>query len=215
MRLQEIAPRPFAKVGNPEKVTTVGPTLATRPTTLATPVPILFTEKPRPRVSPTEQWIQRAVAKLLPSPRTEMFRYTATVNDSGRQTYGKVRAASVDQAKAVLAGRGLTPTWVASVRPPGLVRAMEAFVGHKAIPTALRRFLGDRPFPGRGQSVSTGHGTERPPPTLFHDPHRVEPVTAPLPVAPERPDPFNTATSPPTPPAESPRYSPFFHGGMT
>ena len=211
MRLQEIAPRPFAKIGRPEKVTAVGPALATRSAARATPSPVLLAEKPRQRGRPVEHRIgQTAPTMPLPS-RSGVFRYTATVNDGGRAAYGQIRATSVGQAKAVLAARGLTPTRVVPLARP--VRPPEPLVARRATPTWLQRAIGGRLPLGHGRPNPTVGGASRPPLALFHGPHRIEPVFALPPAMPTRPDPLNTATPPPTPAAVSRRYSPFFHGG--
>lgn len=212
--MQQIVPRPFAKLGRPEKVTTVGPALATRSAARATPSPVLLAEKPRQRGRPVEHRIgQTAPTMPLPS-RSGVFRYTATVNDGGRAAYGQVRATSVGQAKAVLAARGLTPIRVV---PPagraGPAKSPEPLAARRGRPTWLRRAAAGRPSLGYGRPNPTVGGASRPPLALFHGPHRIEPVFALPPAMPTRPDPLNTATPPPTPAAVSRRYSPFFHGG--
>lgn len=215
LRLQQIAPRRFAKVGRPEKVTTVGPALATRPPTPATPVPV----PPQPHghePGPNRLWLQRQLRRVGLGPRLREYKYTATVRDSGRPTYGAIKAVSVREAHAVLARRGLDPERVVPGRLPPTVRMLRAVFGDRILHPEVRHLYGGEPPPRRPVSARPADRESRlPSPTLFQDPHRIEPVTAPPPAMPERPDPLNTATSPPTPPAESPRYSPFFHGGMT
>lgn len=221
MRLQEIAPRPFAKVGRPEKVTTVGPALATRPPTPATPVPV------PPPLGPNR--VREAMARLSKTlgihPRKQEFKYTATVRESGRPTYGSVRAFSKREAAEIVHGRGLRPERIVPGRLPLMVKALRAVLGDAALHPEIRHLYsrdrwadGDhRGTAGRSSGWSPGDGRDgsRPSPSIFNDPARVEPVTSSPPSPPSPPSPANTARPPTGPSADSGRYSPFFHGGMT
>lgn len=212
LRLQEIAPRPFAKLGRPEKVTTVGPTLARRPLTPARKVPILDHRKVSPTSMVAEHIFSHWGRQKTTGPQS--FRYVAQT-ESGSLTRGRIKAVSRQAAVAKLHRRNLSPTSVMPVNASPLVRMATRLFGALSsdfepmdlgglLPHDRRRIRPVVPLQRSGVY-----------PTTSASPGRVEPVSRiENPEPPPPVEPLNTRAMPTTPVADAGRYAPFFHGGV-
>lgn len=213
LRLQQIAPRRFAKVGRPEKVTTVGPALARRPLTPARKVPILDHRKVPPTSMTAEHILSHWGRQGTSGPQS--FRYVART-ESGNLTWGRIKAVSRQAAVARLHRRNLSPTSVMSTKASPLVRTAARLFGALSGDFEPMDLGGLLPHDRRRIRPVVSFQRSGVFPTTSASPGRVEPVSrTENPEPPHQPEPLNTRTMPSTAVADADRYSPFFHGGMT